>query len=120
MKRLVIGNFLASATSTCPNFGPRARLRPAFPQVPLAGTLNASGLIQLLMVWFAGTMETPLTVFGRVTVAPALLVVVVRPSGTEEAARTSVTSTGLPERAYAVPASCQPPKKKFASPPRVA
>src|SRR5262245_12960193 len=45
---------LVSELSISKLLGPRAAKRGRFPQVPLAGSANAAGLSQLLMVWFAG------------------------------------------------------------------
>ena len=49
-----IGVVFSSAVSISQNPGPRAMLRPKLPHVPFAGTANAAGLNQVVMVWSAG------------------------------------------------------------------
>src|SRR5579872_4338905 len=94
---------LVRAVSICHMPGARTRLRPALPQAPLAGMVNAAALIQWLGVWPPGGItDTPGTRFGRCGE-------VVLPSGREDALREIVTFTGTPVRAVPIPLSSHPP-----------
>src|SRR5215469_9238581 len=87
--RSVNKNCFPAPKSSCQRLGPKKMSRPALPQVPAAGTVNAAKLIQLAVVEPpTGVKETPGTKSGR-----WLLVL---PSGTELADRLTRMLMGKP------------------------
>src|SRR3954468_36687 len=104
-------NRRVSAKSTCSRPGPVNKLRPAFPHVPGAGTVNAAGLIHRSGDCPEdGFKETPGTRFGRCTL-PLVELLPLLPSGTAVRLRVTIIVSGRPLLAWTRPDACQPPKR---------